>query len=487
MFICYHKDLSFILSLLLPILLFTSFSLSADAAVSDLAGSWTVSEVISNNAVLDPETTSASLGFDDPAELMSLQLSPYGYGKMLFCNVVYPVELNALGNGTYAFTDLDTSFLLSLTDDGSLLCTLQDSFSLRLTPSDDKEIPLTESLPVITAIDEAKAAQSLAVSRHASALNLSLPFSNENTTAMSNFMLQSRYWFDGAFLYGLAFDKNDILPNLVRMEVSFSDTTPQLGTCEPLDRHVDAVFLTPVDNWLYYIRHDRVTNAATLARLDMNTLDREILISDHSELSFLHFHNNKLYFTAENHHFFSSDLTGNDIQPILEKDVYYPWFLDDDRLLYQDSADGETLHLFRCSDGTDIQITDIPSFHPIFSGNNLYFLSAEDNTLHLSCMDLSSPSPDTELPFPIETSSLPFSQEFSIFHNKLCYNQHETDLAHWATVSDTPDKESPHRILYIGDLFLVSAEMDDYGGENVRALYLVDPFTGQEGVFRHVY
>ena len=211
------------------------------------------------------------------------------------------------------------------------------------------------------------------------------------------------------------------------------------------------------------------------------------MISDLSELSFLHFHHNKLYFTAENHHFFSSDLSGNDLQPVLNKEVYYPYFLDDDRLLYQDSADGETLHLFRVSDGTDIQITDAPSFHPILSGSSLYFLSAEDNTLHLSCMDLSSPSPDTELPFPVETSSLPFSQEFSIFHNKLCYNQHETDLAHLATVSDALDNEPPHRVLHIGTSFLVSAEMDDYGGENVRALYLVDPLTGQEGVFRHVY
>lgn len=487
MFICYHKNLSFILFLLLPIMLFTGFSLSADAAISDLAGAWTVQEIFSNNTTLDVESITASLDLSAPTELMSLQLSHYGYGKMLFCNVVYPVELNSLGNGSYALTDSDTSFLLSLTDDGSLLCTLQDSFSLRLTPSDDKEIPFTEGLPVTTALDEAKAAQTLAVSLRSSALNISLPFSDTDTTAMSNFMLQGRYWFDGTFLYGLAFDKNDILPNLVRMEVSFSDTAPQPGTCEPLDRHVDAVFLTPVDHWLYYIRFDRASDTASLARLDRNTLQTEVLFSN-PELSYLHFHNNRLYFTVENHHFFSSDLSGNDLHPILKKEVYYPYFLDDDRLLYQDSADGETFHLFRCSDGTDIQITDTPSFHPILSGSTLYFLSAEDNALHLSCMALNSPSPDTVLPFPIETSVLPFSQEFSITHNQLRYTQHKTDLTLWSSVSDPPDNESAsHRIFLLADPFLVSAEMDDYGGQNVRALYLVDPLTGREGVLHHVY
>ncbi len=457
------------------------------AAMPDLAGSWAVSEIISNNAVLDPESTSVSLGLNDSTELMSLHLSPYGYGELLFCGVVYPVELNAIGNGIYALTDSESSFLLSLSTDGTLLCTLQDSLSLRLSPSDYEELPFTESLPVVTALDEAVAAHSLSASLRSAALNLSLPFSDADTTAMSNFMLQNRYWFDGTFLYGLAFDKNDILPNLVRTEVSFPDAVPQPGTCEPLNRHVDAVYLTPVDNWLYYIRHDRSTRTVALARLDLNTLEHEMLISDHSELSCLQLCNNRLYFTAENHYLFSSDLSGKDIQPILEKEVYYPYFLDDDRLLYQDFADGETFHLFRCSDGTDVQLTDTPSFHPILSGTSLYFLSAKDNTLHLSCLDLSNPSPDSGFPFPIETSSLPFSQEFSITRGRLYYNQCETGLTRWSSVSDTPGNESPRRIFHFSNSFLVSAEMDDYGGQNVRALYLVDPLTGQEGTFHHVY
>ena len=482
------------LSLKLYITLFFSFLLllplssPALAAIPDLSGSWIVSEVISNNAVLDPETTSASLGLNNPAELMSLQLSPYGYGKMLFCGVVYPVELNTLDNGIYALTDSDSSFLLSLSTDGTLLCVLQDSLSLRLTLSDDEQIPFIESLSAATALDEADVAQALAASLRSSALNISLPFSDTDTTVMSNFMLQGRYWYDGAFLYGLAFDKNDILPNLVRMDISFSEAAPQPGICEPLDRHVNAVFLTPVDNWLYYIRHDRATNSVSLVRLDLNTLEHEILITDHSELSYLQFRNNRLYFTAENHHFFSSDLTGRDLQPVLEKEIYYPYFLDNDRLLYQDSADGETLHLYHFSDGIDVQITNTPSFHPILSGSNLYFLSEKNNALHLSCLSLGSPSPDTELPYPIKTSSLPFSQEFSISSGNLyCNDAPATSLSSWAYLSASSGIAPSHRILYVGNSFLASAEMDDYSGQNVRALYLVDPLTGQEGAFRHVY
>ena len=446
--------------LLFSILLLFFLSPRTYAAMPDLAGSWTVQELRSDNAVLDLESISSSLGLE-PTTLMSLQLSAYGYGKLLFCGVVYPVELRALGNGTYALTDADDSFLLSFSGDTSLTCTLSNRLSVCLTPAEASDLSF-EGISVSNALDEVAAAQALAASLRSDAVQLTLPFSEQQTQSMSNFMLLGRYWLDGDTLYGMAFDKNDILPNLVRIKISLSGTLPEVGVCEVLDRHVYATFLTPVGNWLYYIRHDRDTGTVSLARLNLNTLKHEILFSDHSELSYLHIRNKRMFFTAENHHFFSSDLNGNDLQPVLEKEVYYPYFLDDDRLLYQDGADGETFHLFHCSDGTDLRITSNPSFHPVISGNSLYFLSAEDNALHLSRMDLTSPFSDADLPFPIETSPLPFSEEFSISNGKIYgYNQHVTDLAHWSAMSDAKPGSLSRHIFYVSDSCLISAEMDD--------------------------
>ena len=457
------------------------------AATPDLSGSWIVQEIISNNATLDIESISASLSLE-PAELMSLQLSPYGYGKLLFCSVVYPVELRALGNGTYALTGSDTGFLLSLADDGALFCTLQDNLSLSLIPTTGNDISFENKRSVSNALDEAVAAQALAASLRSGAVQLFLPFSEQETQAMSNFMLHGRYWLDGNTLYGMAFDKNSPLPDLVRSEISLFGDLPEVGICEALDRHVNANFLTPVDNWLYYIRYDRDSNIASLSRMNLITLEPEIIFSDGSDLSYLQFRNGRLYFTHEYHHFYSSDLNGNDLQPVLEKEVYYPYFLDDNRILYQDSADGESFHLFCCSDDTDLKITNTPSFYPIISGSSLYFLSAEDNVLHLSRMDLSNPSSDADLPFPIETSTLPFSEEFAIANGKIYgYNRNEADLTRWSAISDARPGPLSRHIFYVSDSCLISAEMDDYGGRNVRAIYLVNLPSMEEGVFRHVY
>lgn len=289
---------------------------------------------------------------------------------------------------------------------------------------------------------------------------------------------------------GMAFDKNSSLPNLICTSVDLSGALPSLSPYTVLDRHVNATFLTPVSDSLIYIRHDRDADSSSLARLNLESLTVEILTDNIPELSYLSFRNNRLYFTGENHHYFSSALDGSDIQPILEKEIYYPCFLTDDWLLYQDSADNESFHLFRLSDGADVVLTSVPSFHPVLSGSMLYFLTQqEDDLLHLSRIDFSKPSSSPDILYDLEVSPLPSSGEFYISGNTIygC-NQQKTDLPHWKSFSDyTPDVLPSFRTFYTDDTFLISIEMDDYQGGNIRSIYLQDILTGKEAVFPHVY
>ena len=307
---------------------------------------------------------------------------------------------------------------------------------------------------------------------------------------MSRFMLQGRYWSDGSALFGMAFDKNSSLPNLIRTSVDLTGALPSLSPYTVLDRHVNATFLTPVSDGLIYIRHDRESGISSLARLNHESLSVEILTDNIPELSYLSFHNNRLYFTGENHHYYSSALDGSGINPILEKEIYYPYFISDDWLLYQDCADNESFHLFRLSDGADVSLTSVPSFHPVISGSILYFLTQqEDDLLHLSCIDFSKPSSSPDTLYDPEVSPLPSSGEFYISGNTLygC-NQLKTDLPRWKQFSDyTPDFLPSFRTFYADDTFLISIEMDDYQGGNIRSIYLQDVFTGKEAVFPHVY
>ena len=480
-----HKFSAF-LFLFLFILLVCPVCAIADRAPS---GCWTVQEISRDGAVLDLNSTASSFALH-PQQLCSLELLPSGSGRLLFLGTLCPVELRSLGDDTYALTASDSSFLLSEAEDGRLLLSAEENLLLSLVPVSPSVLSFSDSTPVSEVLSQQAAEQAKADAVLYDASHLSVSFTEEETRAMSRYMLQGRYWSDGSDLFGMAFDKNSPLPNLVCTSVDLSGALPSLSPYKVLDRHVNATFLTPVSGGLIYIRHDREYGLSSLAWLDLKTLTVEILTDNIPELSYLSFHNNRLYFTGENHHYFSSALDGSDITPILEKEVYYPYFLSDDWLLYQDSADNESFHLFRLSDGADVSLTSVPSFHPVISGNMLYFLTQqEDDLLHLSRIDFSKPSSSPDTLYDPEVSPLPSSGEFFISGNTFygC-NQLKTDLPRWKQFSDyTPDVLPSFRTFYADDIFLIAIEMDDYQGGNIRSIYLHDILTGKEAVFPHVY
>ena len=480
------RKLSAFLILFLSILLVCPVCALADGAPS---GCWTLQEITRDGAVLDLKSTASSFALS-PQQLCSLELLPSGSGKLLFLGTLCPVDLRSLENGAYALTASDSSFLLSGALDGRLLLSAEENLVLSLVPVSPSVLSFSGSTLVSEVLSQQAAEQAKVNAILYDASHLTVSFSEEETRVMSRYMLQGRYWSDGSALFGMAFDKNSSLPNLICTSVDLSGALPSLSPHTVLDRHVNATFLTSVPGGLVFIRHDRDADTSSLARLNLQSLTVEILTDNIPSLSNLSFHNNRLYFTGENHHYYSSALDGSDITPILEKEVYYPYFLSDDWLLYQDSADNESFHLFRLSDGADVSLTSVPSFHPVISGSMLYFLTQqEDNLLHLSRINFSKPSSSPDTLYDLEVSLLPSSGEFFISGNTLygC-NQLKTDLPRWKQFSDYVADDLPSfRTFYADNSFLVSIEMDDYQGGNIRSIYLQNILTGKEAVFPHVY
>ena len=480
-----HKFSAFLI-LFLSILLVCPVCSLADGAPS---GCWTVQEITRDGAVLDLNSTASSFALQ-PQQLCSLELLPSGSGRLLFLGTLYPVELRSLEKGTFALTASDSSFLLSEAPNGRLLLSSEENLLLTLVPVSPSVLSFSDGTPVSEVLSLQAAEQAKADAVLYDASHLSVSFSEEETRAMSRFMLQGRYWSDGSALFGMAFDKNSSLPDLICTSVDLTDALPSLSPYTVLDRHVNATFLTSVPGGLVFIRHDRDADTSSLARLNLESLTVEILTDNIPYLSYLSFRNNRLYFTGEDHHYYSSAPDGSDLTPVLEKEIYYPYFISDDWLLYQDCADNESFHLFRLSDGADVVLTSVPSFHPVISGSMLYFLTQqEDDLLHLSCINFSKPSSSPDMLYDLEVSPLPSSGEFYISGNTLygC-NQLKTDLLRWKQFSDyTADALPSFRTFYADDTFLISIEMDDYQGGNIRSIYLQDVFTGKEAVFPHVY
>ena len=188
------------LFLFLSILLVCPVCAIADRAPS---GCWTVQEITRDGAVLDLKSTASSFALS-PQQLCSLELLPSGSGKLLFLGTLCPVDLRSLENGAYALTASDSSFLLSEAEDGRLLLSAEESLVLSLAPVSPSVLSFSGSTPVSEVLSQQAAEQAKVNAILYDASHLSVSFSEEETRAMSRYMLQGRYWSDGSVLYGMA-------------------------------------------------------------------------------------------------------------------------------------------------------------------------------------------------------------------------------------------------------------------------------------------
>lgn len=82
---------------------------------------------------------------------------------------------------------------------------------------------------------------------------------------------------------------------------------------------------------------------------------------------------NGIYFTDENDKYCKMGLDGKNKETVLDKGVFYPYQVSSKFLIYQDDADGETLHVYNMEDGSDTKISGFVSYEPMLRGDYLYF------------------------------------------------------------------------------------------------------------------
>ncbi|MBQ9936316.1 MAG: DUF5050 domain-containing protein [Lachnospiraceae bacterium] len=210
-----------------------------------------------------------------------------------------------------------------------------------------------------------------------------IDFSAEDSCDMSNFNVQGRYYVADGFVYGLS--------HSVSLDGTFAATPfemkgdfPEFGEPISLDDRGLAYYINQYEDYLYYI-----LDFTEICRVHTDGTGRETLYS--GDCDYLQIHEGKLYFTDGNFHFVSADLDGANVTKVVEKEVYYPYFIATDWIIFQDDADGESLHLYNVGLKTELNITYEPSFNPIISGKYLYYLSNAEEGYLLNQIDMSDP------------------------------------------------------------------------------------------------
>lgn len=129
------------------------------------------------------------------------------------------------------------------------------------------------------------------------------------------------------------------------------------------------------DGYVYAV----LTEGSSQGIIRINTENDKVEVIYDQPADYLQAYDGKLYFTDTNYHYYSMDLDGKNITPIIEdRAVYYPYQLGDGWMIFQDDADGETLHIRHIGENIERRITEVKSFEPVISGNYLYFQTTED-------------------------------------------------------------------------------------------------------------
>ena len=219
-------------------------------------------------------------------------------------------------------------------------------------------------------------------------ISLSFDFGPEQARAMSNFANGGLYCVD-EILYGRLCPISGNYLRLSAISINDDGEYVHSGTPYFLDEDILPSYICSSVDTLYYVRKSNTNGALSIAGVNKNGGNPEILFE--GNCNYLQIRDGRLYFTNEDNYFVSTDLNGADMQVILSKEVFFPYFIDDDWILYQDDADNESLHLFSVSTSYDIKLNDMRSYTPVMTGSDLFYLGVPDGITNrrLCHMDLS--------------------------------------------------------------------------------------------------
>ena len=275
-------------------------------------------------------------------------------------------------------------------------------------------------------------------------------FDAEETMAMSNFMSFGRYVVSDDVLYGLTHSA-DLDGSLGATPFFMKGDFPEFEETMLLDSKGAALCLTMDGDYLYYIREYEA-----VCRVKTDGSDGEVLYN--GACDYLQIHEGRLYFTDEDYHYVSTDMDGKDLKTVVEKEIYYPYFICSDWMVFQDDADHESLHLYNTTYGTEVNITDTPSHSPILDGKYLYYIDAEDG-YYLCRVDMSDPEA-----FAPEKSELPLLDIAFMIDEQSIYTTNNNSKAkeEWYKLTDDKDMVEEYE-MYVSKGYTVNHDVDEKG------------------------
>lgn len=305
----------------------------------------------------------------------------------------------------------------------------------------------------------------------AQTITFNFDFNSEQSLAMSNFVNGGLYYFSGSTLYGRLLPSDG---DYLRMgAVSLGD-----AEARPLDGDISPAYMFIYNEYLYYVRYPNDGGNVSIAKMRPDGTELTLLYEG-KDCDFLQMVGERLYFTDESHRFVSTDTNGGDMRTVINREVYYPYFLDDNYIIFQDEADGESLHLFSLSGEYDIKLNDMSSYSPVICGSYLYYLGRmnESSNFRLYRIDLgdiciNADSGTGSYVLEHDTEVGEYDVYSCLTDGQMIYGANGTTapLANWASFTDGGYDELSERACYLGEDFTIGYRLNEE--EKVLEVYI---------------
>ena len=207
--------------------------------------------------------------------------------------------------------------------------------------------------------------------------DLKINFTPDQTARMSNFMNAGCYAVEADTVYGQGFNQSGD-SELVKFTLTANG---DVADGMVLDAAADPRYVTLYGDYIYYLR-----NAESIYRIGKDGNNPERVVDGAAD--YFQIVGDKLYFADSDYKLKSADVDGGNVTTVLDKEVYYAYFIAPDWLIYQDDADGETLHLRYMPTGEDTRLSAHIANCPIIVGSELFCVVNESGRQVLAKVQL---------------------------------------------------------------------------------------------------
>ena len=279
-----------------------------------------------------------------------------------------------------------------------------------------------------------------------------LNFSEDETRAMSNYMLRNRFLITDGVLWGTDFSYKEIdgwsycEPKICAMPFTFGNSGAAFEDISVIAEGVDTEFLVRSGDYIYCLLTALNSAETSIARIYIPTHGFEIIYP--SPCSTLQLFGDRLYVLDGESHLVSMDLNGgNIVQIVSDRSIYYPYMIADDWLLFQDDSAGESLKLRYLPTGYEVTVSEGRVYEYVINGSVLYYSKVEDSesmkgrlcnvNLNEFFKGFNPDSPQDGFSFYVEQSDKNTGTRFSINGDHINGSNYKTyKLKNWKMLDD---------------------------------------------------